>query len=55
MGKKETVQETKKTREVVDEDCMYLIQAAIVGIMKARKVLKHVNLIQEVLGYVGNI
>lgn len=46
---KETPQEIDQTRNAVDEDRKMYIQAAIVRIMKARKILKHNLLIQEVI------
>jgi cullin 2 len=49
LTQKDTVQETKKTRDSVDGDRRFFLQAAIVRIMKSRQVLKHTLLIQEVL------
>ncbi len=43
-------QEMEQTRSAVDEDRKMYLQAAIVRIMKARKVLRHNALIQEVSG-----
>lgn len=40
----------EQTRSAVDEDRKMYLQAAIVRIMKARKVLRHNALIQEVSG-----
>lgn len=44
------LQEMEQTRSAVDEDRKMYLQAAIVRIMKARKVLRHNALIQEVGG-----
>uniref|UniRef100_A0A673ZRW5 Cullin-2 n=1 Tax=Salmo trutta TaxID=8032 RepID=A0A673ZRW5_SALTR len=44
-----TLQEMEQTRSAVDEDRKMYLQAAIVRIMKARKVLRHNALIQEVI------
>lgn len=46
---KDTPQEMEQTRSAVDEDRKMYLQAAIVRIMKARRVLRHNALIQEVL------
>lgn len=45
---KETPQEVEQTVTAVDEDRKLYLQAAIVRIMKSRKVLRHNALIQEV-------
>lgn len=42
------LQEMEQTRSAVDEDRKMYLQAAIVRIMKARKLLRHNALIQEV-------
>ena len=47
---KDTPQKMEQTRSAVDEDRKMYLQAAIVRIMKARKVLRHNALIQEVKG-----
>ncbi|XP_039546576.1 cullin-2-like [Pimephales promelas] len=46
---KDTPQELEQTRSAVDEDRKMYLQAAIVRIMKARKILRHNALIQEVI------
>lgn len=45
---KETPQEIEHTMSAVDDDRKLYLQAAIVRIMKSRKILKHNALIQEV-------
>lgn len=45
---KETPQEVEHTMSAVDDDRKLYLQAAIVRIMKSRKILKHNALIQEV-------
>lgn len=45
---RETPQEVEHTMTAVDEDRKLYLQAAIVRIMKSRKILRHNALIQEV-------
>ena len=52
---RETPQEVEQAHQAVDEDRKMYLQAAIVRIMKSRKVLKHNALIQEVSRYLGSI
>ncbi len=46
---KETVKERTETHEAVSNDRLYLIDAAVVRIMKARKALDHRALMGEVM------
>jgi cullin-4 len=46
---KETSEEREKTHEAVSQDRLYLIDAAIVRIMKARKSMDHRTLVGEVM------
>ncbi|XP_077513603.1 cullin 2 isoform X3 [Amblyomma americanum] len=49
-----TPQELEQTHSSVDEDRKLYLQAAVVRIMKARKVLRHNTLIQEVISQAKN-
>lgn len=48
VGLKEPPQESEKVRYDTDEDRKWQVQAALVRIMKARKIIKHNLLIEEV-------
>ena len=51
---KETPQENKETHERVEQDRQYETQAAIIRIMKARRSIRHVELVQQVIEQTKN-
>jgi len=53
-GKAETKRENEQVQREVDDDRRHVVQAAIVRIMKTRKVLKHAQLVAEVLSQLAS-
>ncbi|CAF1129217.1 unnamed protein product, partial [Didymodactylos carnosus] len=49
IGQKDKIQEAEAAQQAADEDRKFYLQAVIVRIMKARKMLKHNSLIEEVI------
>lgn len=52
--KSEKNDEQKSTNASIDNDRKHLIECAIVRIMKTRKTLAHVHLVNEVIAQVGS-
>ncbi|KAI6192410.1 CULLIN-2 domain-containing protein [Aphelenchoides bicaudatus] len=53
-GKSEVRKENEQVQQEIDDDRRHVIQAAIVRIMKTRKVLKHAQLVSEVLSQLAS-
>lgn len=51
---KETKEENKETHERVEQDRKYETQAAIIRIMKSRRTIRHVELVQQTIEQTKN-